>query len=54
MYIAPMSSESNEIQMAPSNELPQQISTEDYGGFQLFARANIWITARLTNLYECS
>ena len=53
MYIVPMCSGSNEISMAPSNEQPQHIPTEDYGGFQLFARANIWVTARLTNLYEC-
>jgi hypothetical protein len=35
--------------MASTNELPQQVPTEDYGGFQLFAPANIWITACLTN-----
>lgn len=38
MYMVPMCNKSNEIPMAPSNELPQHIPTEVYGGFQLFAR----------------
>ena len=53
MYIVPKCSERYKIPMASSNKLPQHIPTEDYGSFQLFARANIWTTACLTTHYEC-